>query len=135
MSPIVLTAIIAGGISGVVVIAFFIAIDLTRGAARATASGTWVQPAERTSALKQFEELMRPIANRLPALAASQLRDKLSRAGDPGSLTPAGLQPVRYGLGAPLAIVGPPPRPGGPLAPPPPPLAPVPGPRARAGAV
>ena len=106
MSPIVLTAIIAGGISGVVVIAFFIAIDLTRGAARATASGTWVQPAERTSALKQFEELMRPIANRLPALAASQLRDKLSRAGDPGSLTPAGFQSVRYGLGALLAIVG-----------------------------
>src|SRR5437588_83984 len=106
MSPIVLTAIIAGGISGVVVIAFFIAIDLTRSAARATASGTWVQPAERTSALKQLEELMRPIANRLPALAASQLRDKLSRAGDPGSLTPAGFQSVRYGLGALLAIVG-----------------------------
>ena len=62
MSPILLTAIIAGSISGVIVIAFFIAIDVSRSGARATASGTWVQPAERTSALKQFEELMRPIA-------------------------------------------------------------------------
>ena len=106
MSPILLTAIIAGTISGVIVIAFFIAIDVSRSAARATASGTWTQPVERTSALKQLEEFMRPIANRLPALAASQLRDKLSRAGDPGSLTPAGFQSVRYGLGALLAIVG-----------------------------
>src|SRR5213080_3098536 len=106
MSPILLTAIIAGSISGVIVIAFFIAIDVSRSGARATASGTWVQPAERTSALKQFEELMRPIANRLPALAAGQLRDKLSRAGDPGSLTPAGFQALRYGLAALLAIIG-----------------------------
>jgi tight adherence protein C len=106
MSPILLTAIIAGAISGVIVIAFFIAIDVSRSATRATASGVWTQPVERTTALKQLEELMRPIANRLPALAASQLRDKLSRAGDPGGLTPAGFQAVRYGLGALLAIVG-----------------------------
>ena len=106
MSPILLTAIIAGTISGVVVVAFFIAIDVSRIAARATASGTWVPAAERTSALKQLEEFMRPISNRLPALAASHLREKLSRAGDPGSLTPAGFQSVRYGLGALLAIVG-----------------------------
>ena len=49
---------------------------------------------------------MRPVANRLPALAAGQVREKLSRAGDPGSLTPAGFQAVRYGLAALLAIVG-----------------------------
>ena len=106
MSPILLTALIAGSISAVVVVTFFIAIDSSRAAARATPSGTWARPAEKTSALKQLEELMRPIVNRLPALAASQLREKLSRAGDPGSLTPTGFQSVRYGLGALLAIVG-----------------------------
>ena len=106
MSPILLTALIAGSISGVVVVAFFIAIDSSRAAARATPTGTWARPDEQTTALKQLEELMRPIVNRLPALAASQLREKLSRAGDPGSLTPAGFQSVRYGLGALLAIVG-----------------------------
>ena len=106
MSPIVLTAIIAGGISGIVVMAFFVALDLSRTSARATASGTWTAQVEATSTLKQLEEFMRPVVNRLPALAASQLREKLSRAGDPGSLTPTGFQSVRYGLGALLAIVG-----------------------------
>ncbi len=106
MSPILLTAIIAGSISGVVVIAFFVALDLSRATARVPANGTWARPVERMTAVKQFEDLMRPIANRLPALAASQLREKLSRAGDPGSLTPAGFQSVRYGLGALLALVG-----------------------------
>ncbi len=106
MNAVFLEAIIAGTISGVIVIAFFIAIDVNRKAARATANGTWARPVERTTALKQLEEFMRPVANRLPALAAGQLREKLSRAGDPGSLTPAGFQSVRYGLGALLAIVG-----------------------------
>ncbi|HET7467925.1 MAG TPA: type II secretion system F family protein [Candidatus Dormibacteraeota bacterium] len=106
MSPIFVEALIAGTISGVIVIAFFVALDASRASAKATASGTWARPAERTPALKQLEEAMRPLANRLPALAASQLREKLSRAGDPGSLTPAGFQAVRYALGALLAIVG-----------------------------
>jgi len=106
MNAVFLEAIIAGTISGVIVIAFFIAIDVNRRAARATANGTWDRPVEKTTALKQLEEFMRPVANRLPALAAGQLREKLSRAGDPGSLTPAGFQSVRYGLGALLAIVG-----------------------------
>ena len=34
------------------------------------------------------------------------MRNKLSRAGDPGNLTPAGFQAVRYGLAALFAIVG-----------------------------
>ena len=106
MSPILLTAIIAGTISGVIVIAFFVALDANRTSARAMANGTWARPVERTTALKQLEELLRPVASRLPALAASQLREKLSRAGDPGSLTPAGFQSVRYGLGAILAVIG-----------------------------
>src|SRR4029077_9578230 len=46
------------------------------------------------------------LASRLPALAAGELRSKLSRAGDPGNLTPAGFQAVRYGLAALFAIVG-----------------------------
>jgi tight adherence protein C len=50
--------------------------------------------------------LARPLANRLPALAAGELRSKLSRAGDPGNLTPAGFQAVRYGLAALMAIAG-----------------------------
>ena len=106
MSTVVLEALIAGTISGIIVAAFFIAIDISRTAARAPASGLWSRPTEKVSALKQLEELMRPLAARLPAIATAQLREKLSRAGDPGSLTPAGFQSVRYGLGALLAIVG-----------------------------
>ena len=56
--------------------------------------------------VKQLESLFRPFAARLPARTAGQLRQKLSRAGDPGGLTPAGFQAVRYSLGAALAIVG-----------------------------
>ncbi len=106
MSTVVFEALIAGTISGIIVAAFFIAIDISRTAARAPASGLWSRPTEKVSALKQLEELMRPLAARLPAIATAQLREKLSRAGDPGSLTPAGFQSVRYGLGALLAIVG-----------------------------
>src|SRR5258708_40345598 len=107
MPFIVLEAIIAGLVSGVVVAAFFIAIDHNRSAVKATASGLWAPPGETTSLLKQIEAGMRPITSRLPALAAGQLRDKLSRAGDPGALTPNGFQALRYGLGALLAIIGP----------------------------
>jgi len=106
MSTVVLEALIAGTISGIIVAGFFIAIDVSRAAARAPASGLWSRPTEKVSPLKQLEELTRPLAARLPAIATAQLREKLSRAGDPGSLTPAGFQSVRYGLGALLAIVG-----------------------------
>ena len=42
----------------------------------------------------------------MPAHETAPLRQQLSRAGDPGSLTPAGFQAVRYGLAALMAIVG-----------------------------
>ena len=106
MSLIVMEAIIAGLVSGVVVAAFFIAIDHSRSTLKATASGLWTPPREGTSVLKQLEGWMRPLTSRLPALAAGQLREKLSRAGDPGNLTPGGFQALRYGLGALLAIIG-----------------------------
>ena len=106
MPTIVLEAIIAGTISGIVVAAFFVAIDHSRAAIRATSAGTWSQPRENTTAVKQLESLLRPITSRLPALAAGRLREKLSRAGDPGNLTPTGFQAVRYGLGGLVAIIG-----------------------------
>ena len=106
MPFILLEAIIAGVISGIVVIAFFIAIDHNRSQVKALPAGMWAAPLERTTALKQLEGLLRPLTSRLPALAAGRLREKLSRAGDPGNLTPAGFQALRYALGALLAIIG-----------------------------
>jgi len=100
-----LIAVAAGIICGVVVVAFFIALDRNLAAA-ANNSGIWTAPPVNTPLLKRLEALARPLANRLPALAAGELRQKLSRAGDPGNLTPAGFQAVRYGLGALLAIAG-----------------------------
>ena len=44
--------------------------------------------------------------SRLPSAATIQVRQKLSRAGDPGGLTPAGFQAVRYSLAALMAIAG-----------------------------
>jgi tight adherence protein C len=100
-----LIAVTAGVICGVVVVAFFIALDRNLAAA-ANNSGVWTAPAVNTPFLKRFEALARPLANRLPALVAGELRQKLSRAGDPGNLTPAGFQAVRYGLAALMAIAG-----------------------------
>jgi tight adherence protein C len=100
-----LIAVTAGLICGVIVAAFFIALDRTLAAA-ANTSGIWTAPPVNTPLLKRLENLARPLANRLPALEAGELRQKLSRAGDPGSLTPAGFQAVRYGFGALLAIAG-----------------------------
>jgi tight adherence protein C len=100
-----LIAVIAGVISGVVVAAFFFALDRTLAAAAAT-NGLWMPPVVKTPLLKRLEAAARPLANRLPALAAGELRQKLSRAGDPGSLTPAGFQAVRYGVAALFAIAG-----------------------------
>jgi hypothetical protein len=88
-----LIALAAGVICAVVVAAYFIAVDQRRAAV--AASGLWSPPAEKQTVVKQLESLFRPFAARLPARAAGQLRQKLSRAGDPGGLTPAGFQAVR----------------------------------------
>ena len=106
MSAIELEAIIAGVVSGVVVAAFFIAMDFNRSAAKAGAGALWTPPTENATALKQLEAFARPLTSRLPAVAAGQLREKLSRAGDPGNLTASGFQALRYGMGALFAIIG-----------------------------
>ena len=100
-----LIAVTAGIICGVIVAAFFIALDRNLAAA-ANNSGLWTAPPVNTPFLKRIEALARPLASRLPALEAGELRQKLSRAGDPGNLTPAGFQAVRYGLAALMAIAG-----------------------------
>src|SRR3977135_3949062 len=103
-----LVAVTAGLICGVIVAAFFIALDRNLAAA-ASSSGLWPSgagAAPKPSLTKRLEAAARPLASRLPALAAGELRQKLSRAGDPGNLTPAGFQAVRYGLAALLAIAG-----------------------------
>src|SRR4029077_1116789 len=91
----------AGAICGVIVIAYFIAIDHVR-AAPANA-GTLAAP--RRGFFKQLESALRPVSG-LPADAAVQLRQRLSQAGTPGGLSPAGFQAVRYSLAALMAIVG-----------------------------
>jgi tight adherence protein C len=100
-----LIALIAGVICGVIVMAYFIAIDQYRTAAPAT-NGSFVPQTARPTLVKQFEALARPFTSRLPTEATIQVRQKLSRAGDPGGLTPAGFQAVRYSLAALMAIVG-----------------------------
>jgi len=104
MSTQFIIAITAGVICGIVVAAYFVAIDQTK-TVPAT-NGPWTPQPKGTSFLKQFEALARPLASRMPAHATGPLRQKLSRAGDPGNLTPAGFQAVRYGLAALFAIVG-----------------------------
>jgi tight adherence protein C len=99
-----LIAISAGVICGIVVAAYFVAIDQTKPVA--AANGAWAPPPVRTTWLKQFEALARPLAARMPAHETGPLRSKLSRAGDPGGLTPAGFQAVRYGMAAFFAILG-----------------------------
>jgi tight adherence protein C len=100
-----LIAVIAGVICSVIVMAYFIAIDQYRTAAPAT-NGSFVPQTARPTLVKQFEALARPFTSRLPTEATIQVRQKLSRAGDPGGLTPAGFQAVRYSLAALMAIVG-----------------------------
>ncbi len=99
-----LVALSAGLVCGVVVVAFFIALDQV--AATASTTGAWMPPPVKTTFLKRLEGMARPVASRLTARAAGQLRQKLSRAGDPGNLTPAGFQAVRYGLAALFALIG-----------------------------
>ena len=100
-----LIALSAGIICAVIVMAYFIAIDQYRTAAPAT-NGSFGPQAARPTFVKRFETLARPLTSRLPAERTIEVRQKLSRAGDPGSLTPAGFQAVRYSLAALLAIVG-----------------------------
>ncbi len=100
-----LVALSAGLVCGVIVVAFFIALDQNVATAAST-TGAWMAPPVKTTFLKRLEGMARPVASRLTARAAGQLRQKLSRAGDPGNLTPAGFEAVRYGLAALFAIVG-----------------------------
>ena len=95
-------ALAAGVICAGVVVAYFIALDQLRAAA---ANGAAVAGAPRQTFVKQLESFMRPIA-RLPARSAIQLRQKLSQAGNPGSLTPAGFHALRLSFAALFAIVG-----------------------------
>jgi tight adherence protein C len=94
-------ALAAGIISAALVVAYFVAIDYVRAAA---ANGPAVS-AQRRTLVKQLESVLRPVSQ-LPSGAAGQLRQKLSQAGNPGSLTPAGFQAVRYSSASLLAIVG-----------------------------
>ena len=94
-------ALAAGIISAALVVAYFVAIDYVRAAA---ANGPAVS-AQRRTFVKQLESVLRPVSQ-LPSGAAGQLRQKLSQAGNPGSLTPAGFQAVRYSSASLLAIVG-----------------------------
>src|SRR3982074_414 len=105
MSTGLVIAISAGVIGGIIVAAYFVAIDQQAKTVPAT-NGAWPANRGRTSLLKQFEALARPLSSRMPAQATGPLRQKLSRAGDPGNLTPAGFQAVRYGLAALFAIAG-----------------------------
>jgi tight adherence protein C len=99
-----LIAITAGVICGAIVAAYFVVIDVTK--APAAANGAWAASAPSPSMLKRLEAMARPIASRLSAHDAGQLRQKLSRAGDPGNLTPAGFHAVRYGAAALAAVIG-----------------------------
>src|SRR5207245_10461780 len=104
MSTQFIIAITAGVICGIVVAAYFVAIDQTKTVA--ATNGAWTPQPAGTPFLKQFAALTRPPASRMPRQATGPLRQKLSRAGDPGNLTPAGFQAVRYALAALFAIAG-----------------------------
>jgi len=95
-------AIAAGLICAVIVFGYFIVLDQLRAAA---ANGGHLSAAPRQTFVKQLESMLRPVS-RLPTRTALQLRQKLSQGGNPGGLTPAGFQAVRYSLAALMAIVG-----------------------------
>jgi tight adherence protein C len=97
-------AVGAGVVCGAIVVAYFIALDRFR--ATAAANGGFATAVPRQSLVKRLESTVRPFAARLPAHTTVLLRQRLSRAGDPGGLTPAGFQAVRYSLAALLAIAG-----------------------------
>jgi|SRR5438067_1150802 len=91
----------AGAVCAAIVVAYFIALDQYRAA---TANGGHVAGPPRPF-VKQLESMLRPVS-RLPARTAIQVRHRLSQAGNPGGLTPAGFQAVRYSLAALAAIAG-----------------------------
>jgi tight adherence protein C len=91
-------ALAAGVICAVIVVAYFVALDQLRAA---TANGGHVP----RPFVKQLESLLRPVS-RMPARTSAQLRQRLSQAGNPAGLTPAGFQAVRYSLAALAAIAG-----------------------------
>jgi tight adherence protein C len=97
-------AVAAGIVCGMIVVAYFVALD--RRTTAAATNGSFVPQPAKPSLIKQFEALSRPFVSRLPSEATIHVRQKLSRAGDPGGLTPAGFQAVRYSVGALMAIAG-----------------------------
>jgi tight adherence protein C len=99
-------ALTAGIICAVIVMAYFIAIDQARTGATTTSGSLTTGSVPRPTLVKQLEALAKPFTSRLPATATVQVRQQLSRAGDPGGLTPAGFQAVRYSLAALMAIAG-----------------------------
>ena len=91
----------AGAVCAAIVVAYFIALDQYRAA---TANGGHVAGPPRPF-VKQLESMLRPVS-RMPTRTAIQVRHRLSQAGNPGGLTPAGFQAVRYSLAALAAIAG-----------------------------
>jgi tight adherence protein C len=100
-----LIALAAGIICAIIVVAYFIAIDQYR-ISPATTNGSGGQQAQRPTLMRQLEAFARPLTSRVPSEATIQVRQKLSRAGDPGGLTPAGFHAVRFSLAALMAIAG-----------------------------
>jgi len=100
-----LIALSAGIICAIIVMAYFIAIDQYRTTPAAT-NGSFGPQAPRPTVMRQLEALARPLTSRVPTEATIQVRQKLSRAGDPGGLTPAGFHAVRFSLAALMAIAG-----------------------------
>lgn len=101
-------ALATGAICGLLVIVFFVALDRAQTAAPAgpaapTVTGFVPQGSTLT---RQLERLGRPVTARLPTRSRLELRQMLSRAGDPGDLTPAGFAAARVGLSALLGLVG-----------------------------
>ena len=98
-------ALAAGGVCGFLIVAFFIALDRAQATAQPVAQSSRPAPPAATLA-RQLERIGRPFTTRLPAPAPQQMRQMLSRAGDPGDLTPAAFASLRVGLGALLALIG-----------------------------
>ena len=101
-------ALVAGVICGFLVLVFFLALDRAQKAAPAAPATPPIRSfAPQGSALtRQLERFGRPVTARLPTRSRQELRQMLSRAGDPGDLTPAGFAAARVGLSALLGLIG-----------------------------